>query len=97
MMQLHVEFKIKEGRKEQLQNAVEKIFLPAISTQKGFKNCYFLLDREDSTKGELIIAFNSEEDRRAWVATPLHETAWGEVGANLEVLVLKKYDLKAWK
>lgn len=84
MISLHVYFNPKSGHEKALENRISEKWIHAMAKQKGFLKAVLLKKLEDSsimkTGGkipdnvfEVISYWNSEEERLAWVAKPIHD------------------------
>jgi heme-degrading monooxygenase HmoA len=70
-----VELDVTPGAEEQLASDYRERFAPAISAQPGFRAVRLFRPRAGS-RWLLLIEFDSEEERLAWVATPVHQAVW---------------------
>ena len=89
-IQLHVDFKVDTHREEELLENYQRIFRPAINRQPGFVDVKLLKFRETLVEQKqadchyrLVISFQSEEERRQWVATDEHQQAWPAMEGTL--------------
>jgi len=99
MVQLHVRLTPKAGRKADLEQVYRTRFLPAIAQQDGFLGSLLLRPTPHRTPAseeyELVIFFRTEAERQRWVATDLHEKAWGAVESTLEKFEVQHYQVVA--
>ncbi|MFB3778351.1 MAG: antibiotic biosynthesis monooxygenase [Bryobacteraceae bacterium] len=90
-IQLHCDLELIPAREKQMLETYHKVFKPAISKQPGFVSVRLLkLTAEKQGKApagcpyRLVISFQTEEQRLTWVATPLHQKAWGAMEETLK-------------
>jgi heme-degrading monooxygenase HmoA len=90
-IQLHVDLEVDPAKEKDLAATYEKTFHPAIRKQPGFVDVKLMKLR--STLGgtapahsnyRLLISFQTEEQRKAWVATELHQKVWPQMESNLK-------------
>ena len=89
-IQLHVELDVDPAREKELISNFRKIFKPAISRQPGFVEVKLLKLRSvlggpmpANTNYRLIISFQTEAQRQAWVATADHQRVWPSIEKTL--------------
>jgi heme-degrading monooxygenase HmoA len=70
-----VELEVTPGEETRLLNDFASRFRPAIASQPGFVSVQLLQPREGAT-WLMLIDFASDNERLAWVATPLHAQVW---------------------
>ncbi len=70
-----VDMEVAPGKEEQLVADYRNQFQPAITSQPGFR-AVRLLRPDESSRWLLLIEFDTEQNRMAWVATPEHQQAW---------------------
>ncbi|MEZ5399709.1 MAG: hypothetical protein R2729_08560 [Bryobacteraceae bacterium] len=81
-IQLHVDLEVDPTREKEMLDNYRTIFHPAIRKQPGFLDVKMLKFREAMVGGpsafnyRLLISFRTEEQRRTWVASDLHQRAW---------------------
>jgi heme-degrading monooxygenase HmoA len=87
---LHVDLFVTPGREDEMKQNFLTVFKPVLSKQPGFVRVQLLkLRSELSGKApvgasyRLIISFETEEQRLAWVATDDHQRVWPEIGKTL--------------
>ncbi len=78
-----VELDVTPGADTELIAAFAERFRPAIAAQPGFRSVRLLRPR-DGAGWLLLIEFASDEDRLAWVATPLHDEAWPAIARSCD-------------
>jgi len=77
-MELHILFTAKDGQEAELEKTFREVFFPAVSSMPGFREAALL--REAETSDYVIrLAFQSEKQRLAWVASDKHQRAWPAV------------------
>ena len=87
-IQLHVELDVDPAREKELISNFRKLFKPAISRQPGFVEVNLLklqsvLAGQTPTNYRLIISFQTEAQRQAWVATADHQRVWPSIEKTL--------------
>ena len=89
-IQLHCDLLLDPKREKEMLDNYRKVYLPTISKQPGFVSVTLLkLRAEKQGKApsgcsyRLIISFQTEELRLAWVARPEHQKAWPTVENTL--------------
>jgi heme-degrading monooxygenase HmoA len=96
-IQLHVDLDVDPMLEQQLLGAFRDIFAPAIRTQPGFLDVRLLRPRSQETglNYRLLISFQSEEQRKQWVATDLHQEVWPAIERTLKggTYVPRLYDV----
>ncbi len=89
-IQLHVDMDVDPAREKEMVANFRKIFRPVITKQPGFV-AVRLLKFHEALKGpapansnyRLIISFQTEEQRKAWVATDEHQRVWPSIEKTL--------------
>lgn len=89
-IQLHVDLDVDPSQEAELRRAFRAVFRPAISKQPGFVSVR-LLKLRGEVVGEapkewnyrLVISFQSEEQRQAWVKSEDHQRAWPAIEKTL--------------
>ena len=82
-IQLHVDLEVDSAKENDLAETFHKVFQPTISRQAGFVSVA-LLKARGSGAYRLVISFETEEQRVAWVATDDHQRVWPQMEANLK-------------
>ncbi len=89
-IELHIDLEAAPGREKQLISAFRTVFEPAVRGQPGFVSVRLLKLREEiagknpTTAGyRLVLSFETEQQRLAWVATEAHHRAWPEIAKTL--------------
>jgi heme-degrading monooxygenase HmoA len=89
-IQLHVDMDVEPSKQKDLMRVYKEVFRPAISKQPGFVEVKLMKLRQvmagpapANTSFRLLISFHTEEQRKAWVATDLHQKVWPQMEANL--------------
>jgi len=97
--QLHVDILVEPSHEAPLKETYEKIFRPAIRKQPGFVDVQLLkfrVARAGNTPPagawRLIISFQTEENRQAWVATDEHQRVWPQMEKHLKMVNALVYD-----
>jgi antibiotic biosynthesis monooxygenase (ABM) superfamily enzyme len=97
--QLHVDILVEPSHEAPLRETYEKIFRPEIRKQPGFVDVQLLkfrVARAGNTPPtgawRLIISFQTEENRQAWVATAEHQRVWPQMEKHLKMVNALVYD-----
>ncbi|HTM48940.1 MAG TPA: antibiotic biosynthesis monooxygenase [Bryobacteraceae bacterium] len=80
-IQLHVELEVDPARQDALVETFHKVFEPVIGRQPGFVSVSLL---KSAARYLLVISFETEEQRVAWVGTEDHQRVWPQMEANLK-------------
>jgi len=85
-IQLHVDLDVDSMLEQQLLGAYRDTFTPAIRRQPGFVDVRLLRLRspDRAFNYRLLISFESEEQRKAWVASGLHQEVWPAIERTLK-------------
>jgi heme-degrading monooxygenase HmoA len=90
LIELHVDLDVNPEREKELITNFHKTFTPAISKQPGFMGVKLLKLRSAvsgqmpaNTNYRLILSFQTEAQRQAWVATAEHQRAWPSIERTL--------------
>ncbi len=85
---LHCDLFVNPAKEKEMLTVWHNTFKKAISAQPGFVSVSLLkLRKENQGKApagasyRLTISFKTEEERLTWVATDLHQKAWGQMEA----------------
>jgi antibiotic biosynthesis monooxygenase (ABM) superfamily enzyme len=89
-IQLHVDLDVDPAREKEMVANFKKVFRPVITKQPGFVSVRLLKLRE-ALKGQapanasyrLVISFQTEEQRKTWVATDDHQRVWPSIEKTL--------------
>lgn len=89
-IQLHVDLEVDPSKEKALVENFRKVFHPVISRQPGFVDVK-LLELRQAVAGpapsnmnyRLLISFQTEKQRQAWVRTDEHQRAWPSIEENL--------------
>lgn len=89
-IQLHVDLDVDTAREAELLNNYRTKFRPAISRQPGFVEVKLMkLDSAVAGKApantsyRLLLSFQTEAQRKAWVATAEHQKVWPAIQQTL--------------
>ena len=90
-IQLHVDLDVDAAKEKELVSNFQTIFKPTISKQPGFVEVKLMKLRKamkgsapSNTSYRLLISFQKEEQRVAWVATADHQRVWPSIEKNLK-------------
>jgi heme-degrading monooxygenase HmoA len=93
MFTLHVDLSVKPGMTKELELTYRDTFVPAISKQAGFSETKLLRAiSPEAQSHRLVIAFESEELQKQWVATDLHQEVWPKMNANMAQFSVHYYE-----
>lgn len=90
MIALHIRLHVGGGHGRELEKAYSQVFLPALRVQRGFRGSSLFRTYGADLAAEINAArdvanyvvelrFDTEESRRAWVASEEHATAWPSI------------------
>src|SRR5882672_4495349 len=82
-IELHVDLDVDPTREQSLIDTFHRSFQPTISRQPGFVSVNLLKTGSAATY-RLVISFQTEEQRVAWVASDDHQKVWPQMEANLK-------------
>ena len=83
-IELHVDLDVEPAKEKDLESTFHAMFLPTISKQPGFVSVTLLKLRAAAVTYRLVISFETEEQRVAWVATADHQRVWPQMEKNLK-------------
>ena len=99
-IQLHVDLNVDMKKEKQLLDAYARTFAPAMKRQPGFTDTKLLkLNSVKKAPGpvganyRLLVCFQTEEQRIAWVASEDHKNAWPLIEACLTGFAAVLYDI----
>jgi heme-degrading monooxygenase HmoA len=82
-IELHVDLDVEPTKEKDLVSTFHTVFEPTISKQPGFV-LVTLLKLRAAVTYRLVISFETEEQRVAWVATADHQRVWPQMEKNLK-------------
>jgi len=83
-IELHVDLDVEPTKEKDLESTFHTVFEPTISKQPGFVSVTLLKLRAATVTYRLVISFETEEQRVAWVATADHQRVWPQMEKNLK-------------
>jgi heme-degrading monooxygenase HmoA len=83
-IELHVDLDVEPTKEKDLVSTFQTVFEPTISKQPGFVSVTLLKSRGTTTAYRLVISFETEEQRRTWVASDDHQRVWPQMEQNLK-------------
>ena len=83
-IELHVDLDVEPTKEKDLVSTFHTVFEPTISKQPGFVLVTLLKLRAAAVTHRLVISFETEEQRVAWVATADHQRVWPQMEKNLK-------------
>ena len=92
MIQLEVKLELKPEKEQEFLDIFRDQFAPAMSKQSGFVRVSLLKQRENKSRYQIEIVFESEEKRCAWVKTKEHEDTWPKLAALIKEYFTEGYD-----
>lgn len=93
MVELHIYLEPHPGEEQELAEAFQKHFVPAISVQAGFQGVS-LLKRHDSLRTHQIsLRFDTEELRQLWAASKEHDQAFPKIAALCSSVSWRNHDV----
>ena len=81
MIELHISLEPFAGSEARLEQVFREAFVPAISIQEGFRRVALLKVRDAMRQYRIELAFDNEELRLKWVASPEHQAAFPRIAA----------------
>ena len=104
MMLLQIYFKVSDGKGEAFEAMYEEVYVPAMRKQKGYLGSNLLrlfpsevhseIEAEDTEFNyQMELTFDTEENRRAWVASDEHQVAWPAAQELTESVAWRGYDI----
>ena len=89
-IQLHVDLEVDPSKEKEMVENYRNIFQPTIRQQAGFVDVKLLKLREalfgarqGKAKYRLLISFQTEAQRKSWVATDEHQRVWPSIAGTL--------------
>jgi antibiotic biosynthesis monooxygenase (ABM) superfamily enzyme len=92
-IELHVDLDLEPTKEKDLEITFHTVFEPTIAKQPGFVFVTLLKRRAAAVTYRLVISFETEEQRVAWVATADHQRVWPQMEKNLKGL---KFTAALW-
>ncbi|WP_439489066.1 cupin domain-containing protein [Algoriphagus sp.] len=103
-MALQMDFVVLPENAEAFEKMYHSIYVPAMTVQQGYLSSKLLrLFPEEQAKGieaeptnfnyQIQISFDTEENRRKWVASPQHQIAWPAASELAEEFKWRGYDV----
>ena len=83
-IELHVDLDVEPTKENDLESTFHSVFEPTIGKQPGFVAVTLLKLRAAAVTYRLVISFETEEQRVAWVATTDHQRVWPQMEKNLK-------------
>lgn len=92
MIVLQIQLSPGPGREDEIEEAVRKRFLPAMSRQPGFVQAHLtgpcsvevlaaVGAQKPSFQFQVTALWNSEDERKDWVARDIHQEVFGEISS----------------
>jgi len=95
MVVLTVTLHVQDGRQSEIQNNFVERFLPAVRRQPGFMDAKLGRALEDAQRMLLLLTFDTEQQRLAWVNSPEHGPAWDSIASLCRDFVPVSHEISA--
>lgn len=95
MITLHISLTTKPGQGEALEALYHEAYVPAITTQAGFRSTTLMRAYDSETKYEIDISFDNEAQRQAWAEGATHAETWPRVAALCDAVDAQGFDILA--
>jgi heme-degrading monooxygenase HmoA len=92
-IELHLDLNVDPAREKDLVDTFHRVFHPTISAQPGFVAVTLLKQHAATLAYRLVISFQTEAQRLAWVATDDHQRVWPQMEKNLKG---EKFSVSLW-
>jgi heme-degrading monooxygenase HmoA len=86
---------VRAGNQSKLEQTFRDVFVPAISVQEGFDRVALLRQADFESKYMIQLSFETEEQRRRWVASDEHQNAFPKISALCSQTEAIRYDIVA--
>ena len=83
-IELHVDLDVDPAKERDLESTFHTVFEPTIGKQPGFVFVTLLKLRSAAVGYRLVISFETEEQRVAWVATADLQRVWPQMEKNMQ-------------
>jgi heme-degrading monooxygenase HmoA len=90
-IQLHLDLEVDPAKEKEMLTNFRNTFRPAIRKQPGFVDVRLMKLRTElagkvpaNCPYRLLISFQTEDQRKAWVATPTHQKVWPTIENTLK-------------
>ena len=104
MMLLQIYFDVSEDRQADFERMYAQVYVPALRKQKGYQRSTLLrlfppqLAQEIEAAPtefnyQMELVFDTEENRRLWVASEEHRAAWPQAQAMAKSVAWRGYDV----
>jgi heme-degrading monooxygenase HmoA len=93
MIELHIYLEPFAGKENEVEKVFRDAFIPAISVQDGFRRVAMLKVRDALRQYRIVLAFDSEEMRLKWVASPEHQVAFPKIIALCQQITWAGFDV----
>ena len=97
MTELQIYVDVQPGKEKELEETFERVFVPAISVQEGFRQVELLRSKNAMSSYQIVLAFASEEFRLKWVASREHEAAFPKICALCLRVAWQGFDILGGK
>lgn len=81
MVVLTIDLEVDSSNQQQLQDNFRRQFVAAVSRQPGFVDVQLARPLAGGNRMLILLYFDTEQQREAWVATPEHEAAWSSIAS----------------
>jgi len=79
MIELYIYLEPFAGKEAELESTFDKVFVPAISVQDGFRRVSLLKHRNSLRRYQIDLSFDTEDLRLKWVASKDHQEAFPQI------------------
>ena len=90
-IQLHLDLEVDPAKEKEMLTNFKNTFRPAIRKQPGFVDVKLMKLRSElagkapaNCTYRLLLSFLTEDQRKAWVATPTHQKVWPTIENTLK-------------
>ena len=104
MITLQIHFVIADGKTAAFEKLYAQVYVPALRKQVGYVRSQLLrvfprdVAREidafaDDFNYQMELVFDTEANRRSWVVSPEHQTAWPQASGLADKVVWRGFDI----
>ncbi len=95
MITLHIYLTTRPGQGGALEDLYQRVYVPAITKQEGFRSTTLVRAYESETQYEIDIAFETEAQRQAWAEGADHTATWPQIVALCADFSAQGFDILA--
>lgn len=82
MVVLTIELRVDGDRQDAVRDNFTRRFLPTVSRRDGFVDAILASALEEPDRMLILLFFESEEQRMAWVSSPEHDPVWESIASQ---------------